>query len=175
MKAYISGLGTRADRARLGLVAPPRPAAAVPWVPAVRTGPRAGPGHIRTELAAQSGLGIAVGGRQPSGVESQDVAKLCHTCSSVELPVSPVATTSGEVADVAQSHRWRMRRAPVLFRWAFVGWCTTRIERSREKQRLWGFHGCQRVVHDYTEQGCALVGLCLSMCEVGVRAGGVCG
>ena len=25
------------------------------------------------------------------------------------------------------------------------------------------------------EQGCALVGLCLSMCEVGVRAGGVYG
>ena len=59
----------------------------------------------------------------------------------------------------------------MLFRWAVVGWCTTRIERSREKQRLWGFHGCQRVVHDYSEQGCALVGLCLSMCEVGVRAG----
>ena len=58
---------------------------------------------------------------------------------------------------------------------SWVGWCTTRIERSREKQRLWGFHGCQRVVHDYSEQGCALVGLCLSMCEVGVRAGGVCG
>ena len=36
-----------------------------------------------------------------------------------------------------------------------------------------GFHGSQRVVHDYSEQGCALVGLSLSMCEV-VRAGGVC-
>ena len=52
--------------------------------------------------------------------------------------------------------------------------CTTRIERSREEQQLWGFHGSQRVVHHYSEQGCALVGLCLSMCEVGVRAGGVC-
>ena len=27
----------------------------------------------------------------------------------------------------------------------------------------------------HSDQGCALVGLCLSMCEVGVRAGGVCG
>ena len=53
---------------------------------------------------------------------------------------------------------------------AVVG-CTTRTERSREEQQLWGFHGSQRAVHDYSEQGCALVGLCLSMCEVGVRAG----
>ena len=52
--------------------------------------------------------------------------------------------------------------------------CPTRIERSREKQRMWGFHGCQVVVHDHSEQGCALVGLCLSMCEVGVRVSGVC-
>ena len=50
---------------------------------------------------------------------------------------------------------------------------TTRMERSREEQQMCGFHGSQRVVHDYSEQGCALVGLCLSMCEVGVRAGGV--
>ena len=27
----------------------------------------------------------------------------------------------------------------------------------------------------HSERDCALVGLCLSMCEVGVRAGGVCG
>ena len=26
----------------------------------------------------------------------------------------------------------------------------------------------------HSEQDCALVGLCLSVCEVGVRAGGVC-
>jgi hypothetical protein len=31
------------------------------------------------------------------------------------------------------------------------------------------------VVLAHSEQGCALVGLCLSVCEVGVRAGGVCG
>ena len=55
-----------------------------------------------------------------------------------------------------------------------MGWCTTRTERSREEQQLWGFRGSQRAVHDYSEQGCALVGLCLSMCEVRVRAGGVC-
>ena len=48
------------------------------------------------------------------------------------------------------------------------------LERSREEQQLWGLHGSQRVVHHYSEQGCALVGLCLSMCEVVVRADGVC-
>ena len=37
-----------------------------------------------------------------------------------------------------------------------------------------GYLDRQEVVHDYSEQGCALVGLCSRVCEVGVRAGGVC-
>ena len=32
--------------------------------------------------------------------------------------------------------------------------------------------GHQVVALAHSEQGCALVGLCLNMCEVGVRAGG---
>ena len=35
--------------------------------------------------------------------------------------------------------------------------------------------GHQVVALAHSEQGCALVGLCLSMCEVGVGAGGVLG
>ena len=50
-----------------------------------------------------------------------------------------------------------------------------RLEKSRVKWRARGCLGRQVVVHGHSEQGCALVGLCLSMCEVGVRAGGVCG
>ena len=41
--------------------------------------------------------------------------------------------------------------------------------------RASGYQGHQVVALVNSEQGCALVGLCLSMCEVGVRAGGVCG
>ena len=37
-----------------------------------------------------------------------------------------------------------------------------------------GYQGHQVVALAHSDQGCALVGLCLSMCEVGVRAGGVC-
>ena len=51
----------------------------------------------------------------------------------------------------------------------------TRIERSRVQWRARGYLGRQVVVLAHSEQSCALVGLCLSMCEVGVRAGGVCG
>ena len=47
-------------------------------------------------------------------------------------------------------------------------------ECSGEPERR-GYLGHQVVVHAHSEQGCALVGLCLSVCEVGVRAGGVCG
>ena len=42
-------------------------------------------------------------------------------------------------------------------------------------QRLLEYLGHQVVLLACSEQGCALVRLCLSMCEVGVRAGGVCG
>ena len=72
-------------------------------------------------------------------------------------------------------HSRSTRRASKLAVGVLSWGCTTRTERSREEQQLWGFHGSQRAVHDCSEQGCALVGLCLSMCEVGVRAGGVCG
>ena len=37
--------------------------------------------------------------------------------------------------------------------------------------RARGYLGHQVVDLAHSEQGCALVGLCLSMCEVGVRAG----
>ena len=40
--------------------------------------------------------------------------------------------------------------------------------------RARGYLGHQVVALAHSEQGCALVGLCLSVCEVGVRAGGVC-
>ena len=36
--------------------------------------------------------------------------------------------------------------------------------------RASGYQGHQVVALAHSEQGCALVGLCLSMCEVGVRA-----
>ena len=39
--------------------------------------------------------------------------------------------------------------------------------------RARGFQGLKVIALAHSEQGCALVGLCLSMCEVGVRAGGV--
>ena len=48
-----------------------------------------------------------------------------------------------------------------------------RLEKSRVKWRARGCLGRQVVVHGHSEQGCALVGLCLSMCEVGVLARGV--
>ena len=41
--------------------------------------------------------------------------------------------------------------------------------------RARSYLGHQVVDLAHSEQGCALVGLCLSVCEVGVRAGGVCG
>ena len=44
-----------------------------------------------------------------------------------------------------------------------------RLEMSRVQWRASGCQGHQVVVHGHSEQGCALVGLCLSMCEVGVR------
>ena len=44
-----------------------------------------------------------------------------------------------------------------------------RLEKSRVKWRAKGCLGRQVVVHGHSEQGCALVGLCLIMCEVGVR------
>ena len=37
--------------------------------------------------------------------------------------------------------------------------------------RASGYQGHQVVALAHSDQGCALVGLCLSMCEVGVRAG----
>ena len=49
------------------------------------------------------------------------------------------------------------------------------LQRSRVQWRARGYLGHQVVVLAHSEQGCALVGLCLSVCEVGVRAGGVCG
>ena len=49
------------------------------------------------------------------------------------------------------------------------------LQRSRVQWRARGYLGHQVVALAHSEQGCALVGLCLSMCEVGVRAGGVCG
>ena len=36
--------------------------------------------------------------------------------------------------------------------------------------RARGYQGNQVVALTHSDQGCALVGLCLSMCEVGVRA-----
>ena len=50
-----------------------------------------------------------------------------------------------------------------------------RLQRSRVQWRARGYQGHQVVALAHSDQGCALVGLCLSMCEVGVRAGGVCG
>ena len=97
------------------------------------------------------------------------------------LVAHPAAATGCAAGSLAQLHgvlgsglSTRGEDAGALSSSAVVGWCTTRTERSREEQQLWGFHGSQRAVHDYSEQGCALVGLCLSMCEVRVRAGGVC-
>ena len=49
------------------------------------------------------------------------------------------------------------------------------LQRIRVQWRARGYLGHQVVDLAHSEQGCALVGLCLSMCEVGVRAGGVCG
>ena len=49
------------------------------------------------------------------------------------------------------------------------------LQRSRVQWRARGYQGHQVVALAHSDQGCALVGLCLSMCEVGVRAGGVCG
>ena len=49
------------------------------------------------------------------------------------------------------------------------------LQRSRAQWRARGYQGNQVVALAHSDQGCALVGLCLSMCEVGVRAGGVCG
>ena len=49
------------------------------------------------------------------------------------------------------------------------------LQRSRVQWRASGYQGHQVVALAHSDQGCALVGLCLSMCEVGVRAGGVCG
>ena len=49
------------------------------------------------------------------------------------------------------------------------------LQRSRVQWRSRGYQGHQVVAIVHSDQGCALVGLCLSMCEVGVRAGGVCG
>ena len=40
--------------------------------------------------------------------------------------------------------------------------------------RARGGLGHKVAVLAHSEQDCALVGLCLSVCEVGVRAGGVC-
>ena len=93
------------------------------------------------------------------------------------LEAHPAAVTGCAAGSLAQLHgilgsglstrrggRWRSLEQRCH------GECTTRTERSREKQQLWGFHGSQRAVHDYSEQGCALMGLCLSMCEVGVPA-----
>ena len=49
------------------------------------------------------------------------------------------------------------------------------LQRSRVQWRARGYQGHQVVALVHSDQDCALVGLCLSMCEVGVRAGGVCG
>ena len=49
------------------------------------------------------------------------------------------------------------------------------LQRSRVQWRSRGYQGHQVVALAHSDQGCALVGLYLSMCEVGVRAGGVCG
>ena len=49
------------------------------------------------------------------------------------------------------------------------------LQRGRVQWRARGYLGHQVVDLAHSEQGCALVGLCLSVCEVGVRAGGVCG
>ena len=47
-------------------------------------------------------------------------------------------------------------------RCAVVGWCTTRIGRSRVQWRARGYLGHQVVLLAYSEQGCALMGLCLT-------------
>ena len=47
-------------------------------------------------------------------------------------------------------------------RCAVVGWCPTRIERSRVQWRARGYLGHQVVLLAYSEQGCALMGLCLT-------------
>ena len=49
------------------------------------------------------------------------------------------------------------------------------LQRSRVQWRASGYQGHQVVALVHSDQGCALMGLCLSVCEVGVRAGGVCG
>ena len=58
---------------------------------------------------------------------------------------------------------------------AVVARAETAVQRSRVQWRSRGYQGHQVVALAHSDQGCALVGLCLSMCEVGVRAGGVCG
>ena len=47
------------------------------------------------------------------------------------------------------------------------------LQRSRVQWRARGYLGRQVVVLAHSEQGCALVGVCVSVCEVGGRAGGV--
>ena len=47
-------------------------------------------------------------------------------------------------------------------RCAVVGWCTTRIGRIRVQWRARGYLGHQVVLLAYSEQGCALMGLCLT-------------
>ena len=57
-----------------------------------------------------------------------------------------------------------------------LSWLEPRqLQRSRVQWRARSYLGHQVVALAHSDQGCALVGLCLSMCEVGVRAGGVCG
>ena len=72
-------------------------------------------------------------------------------------------------------HSRSTRRASKLAVGVLSWGCPTRIERSRVQWRAKGCLGHQVIALANSEQGCALVGVCLSMCEVGVRAGGVCG
>ena len=72
-------------------------------------------------------------------------------------------------------HSRPTRRASKLAVGCCRGESPRQLQRSRVQWRARGYLGHQVVALAHSEQGCALVGLCLSMCEVGVRAGGVCG
>ena len=59
--------------------------------------------------------------------------------------------------------------------WEAASSAASDVYKRQVQWRASGYQGHQVVALAHSDQGCALVGLCLSVCEVGVRAGGVCG
>ena len=157
------------------LAAPCKATDADLWLPAAPAGPLAVPRHQETALDACSGLATAAISDVASGA-SQRLGRASFTHAATTEMSGPGVESWCELHVRGGCGHSRSTRRTSKLAVGVLSWREPRpLQRSRVQWRARGYQGHQVVALAHSEQGCALMGLCLSVCEVGVRAGGVCG